>query len=42
MKHFIDKPFGIALRDVMNLRERLIQGRLFVRAGFYQSLDFAL
>jgi len=39
MKRFADKPFRII---VMHLRERLIQGQLFVRAGFNQSLDFAL
>ena len=39
MKRFADKSFRIV---VMHLRERLIQGRLFVRAGFNQSLDFAL
>ena len=38
IKRFVDKP---VLRVVMHLRERLIQGQLFVRAGFYQSLDFA-
>jgi len=42
MKSYIDKPFRIVLRVVMHLRKRLIQGRLFVRAGFYRSLDFVL
>ena len=42
MKRFVDKPFRIVLRVVMHLRERLIQGRLFFRAGFNQSLDFTL
>jgi len=42
MKRFVDKPFRIVLRVVMYPCGRLIQGRLFVWAGFYQSLDFAL
>ena len=42
MKRFVDKPFRIVLIVAMHLCEKLIQGRLFVRAGFYQSLDFAL
>jgi len=40
MNRFVDKTYRAFLRVVMHLRERLIQGRLFVRAGFYKS--FAL
>ena len=42
ISRFIYKPFRIVLRVAMNLRERLIQGQLFVRAGSYQGLDFVL